>query len=466
MKIIFHRLTMSAIVLGVLMFFSYSVYAENIDPLNDGSQYAYGENIGWLNFEPSLGPGVTVTTSQLTGYVWAENIGWINLSPTNYGGVFNDGTGNLGGYAWGENVGWINFSPTYGGVTIDTDGNFNGWAWGENIGWIHFNSQSPVAYKVQTGVYSISGTVTGAIQEGITIGLTGSSEGIAVTDSSGNYSFSGLGNGTYTIIPWKFGYISAYTFNPPSGQVIIAGADVMGVNFVTSIGQFQINISANASCEWQDTFRGGDTVYGKATLGLSPNTSYPLYVVDDASYWWADPDLSLLCRQCATTPESTFTTDSSGNMPCGTIIWQNLQTTGSSASFDIIIDVDGDGMFEFDTEFIDSMFVTGFTLVQLSSFEAIPESGKVTLKWVTESEIDNAGFNIYRAEAEDGEYVKINTSLIPAEGSPTQGASYQYVDENVKNRTTYYYKLEDIDLNGNSTMHGPVSAVPRRIGRD
>ena len=134
MKIIFHRLTMSAIVLGVLMFFSYSVYAENIDPLNDGSQYAYGENIGWLNFEPSLGPGVTVTTSQLTGYVWAENIGWINLSPTNYGGVFNDGTGNLGGYAWGENVGWINFSPTYGGVTIDTDGNFNGWAWGENIG--------------------------------------------------------------------------------------------------------------------------------------------------------------------------------------------------------------------------------------------------------------------------------------------------------------------------------------------
>jgi hypothetical protein len=33
----------------------------------------------------------------------------------------------------------------------------------------------------------------------------------------------------------------------------------------------------------------------------------------------------------------------------------------------------------------------------------------------------------------------------------------------VKNRTTYYYKLEDIDLNGKSTMHGPVSAMPKRV---
>ena len=73
------------------------------------------------------------------------------------------------------------------------------------------------------------------------------------------------------------------------------------------------------------------------------------------------------------------------------------------------------------------------------------------------------GFNLYRAESEDGEYVKFNDSLIPAEGSPTQGASYQFVDENVQNRKTYYYKLEDIDLNGTSMMHGPVSAMPRRV---
>ena len=112
--------------------------ARNIDPDNDGSQYACGENVGWINFEPSQGEGVTVTNSAVTGKAWVENIGWINLSPTT-GGVANDGNGNLSGYAWGENVGWINFSPSGAGVKIDpATGVFSGYAWGENIGWINF----------------------------------------------------------------------------------------------------------------------------------------------------------------------------------------------------------------------------------------------------------------------------------------------------------------------------------------
>jgi hypothetical protein len=136
--------------------------AENIDPCDDGSQYAYGENVGWVNFEPNVaGPnvGATVTDSNVTGFVWAENIGWINLDPNDADpntGVTNDGTGELSGLAWGENVGWINFdpnvagNPNHYGVTIDANGDFDGWAWGENIGWIHFQSASPVTYKVQT----------------------------------------------------------------------------------------------------------------------------------------------------------------------------------------------------------------------------------------------------------------------------------------------------------------------------
>ena len=112
--------------------------AENIDPDNDGSQYSWGENVGWLNWEPITGHGVQIDDYQCTGFIWAENIGWINLSPETYGGVSNDGNGNLSGYAWGENVGWINFNPASGGVTIDNEGNFDGYAWGENIGWINF----------------------------------------------------------------------------------------------------------------------------------------------------------------------------------------------------------------------------------------------------------------------------------------------------------------------------------------
>ena len=100
-------------------------------------------------------------------------------------------------------------------------------------------------------------------------------------------------------------------------------------------------------------------------------------------------------------------------------------------------------------------------MIQLSSFKAVPKAGKILLKWSTASEIDNAGFNLYRAESEDGSYIKINAALIPAEGSPSRGASYEFTEGDVQNRKTYYYKLEDIDINGISTMHGPVSAVPR-----
>ena len=100
----------------------------NIDP-ND--KYAWGTNVGWINFNPTHG-GVTVYADHLEGYAWGENVGWIrmgthtgggsntygNTSATDYG-VNRDGDGNLSGYAWGTNVGWINFNPTHSQVTID-----------------------------------------------------------------------------------------------------------------------------------------------------------------------------------------------------------------------------------------------------------------------------------------------------------------------------------------------------------
>jgi hypothetical protein len=107
--------------------------------------------------------------------------------------------------------------------------------------------------------------------------------------------------------------------------------------------------------------------------------------------------------------------------------------------------------------------VTCETLIELSSFNAISANGRVTLRWTTASEIDNAGFNIYRSDSKDGDYEQINDSLIAAEGSATEGSVYKFIDVDVENRTKYLYMLEDVDLNGVSTMHGPVSGTPRLI---
>ena len=134
----------------ILLITSCLSFAE-IDPYNTGAKYAYGENVGWFNFNPAYG-GLTFNEGKVEGFIWQENIGWVNFSPVNYGGVTYDNQRRLGGYAWGENVGWIKFDHDYGQVTADWDGNFSGWAWGENIGWVHLNSTSPVAYNVQAAV--------------------------------------------------------------------------------------------------------------------------------------------------------------------------------------------------------------------------------------------------------------------------------------------------------------------------
>jgi hypothetical protein len=103
------------------------------------------------------------------------------------------------------------------------------------------------------------------------------------------------------------------------------------------------------------------------------------------------------------------------------------------------------------------------TLIELSSFTARASNGRVKLEWTTESEIENAGFNIYRAEVVNGDYIQINDELIAAKGSSAKGAKYVFTDNIAKNRKTYFYKLEDVDLLGVSTFHGPVSATPRFV---
>jgi hypothetical protein len=103
------------------------------------------------------------------------------------------------------------------------------------------------------------------------------------------------------------------------------------------------------------------------------------------------------------------------------------------------------------------------TLIELAGFEARGAWGRVILSWSTASEKDNAGFNIYRAETENGAYEKINAAIIPARGSETAGASYRFVDWSAEKGKAYYYKLEDVDTTGIATQHGPVSATAKTL---
>ncbi|MDX9955454.1 MAG: GEVED domain-containing protein, partial [Anaerolineae bacterium] len=100
------------------------------------------------------------------------------------------------------------------------------------------------------------------------------------------------------------------------------------------------------------------------------------------------------------------------------------------------------------------------TAVFLASFAAVPQGESILVTWETAAELQNLGFNLYRAESAAGPWTKLNTELIPAQNpGGTFGASYEWLDTGVMPDTTYFYRLEDMDVNGASTFHGPVSAT-------
>jgi len=111
---------------------------------------------------------------------------------------------------------------------------------------------------------------------------------------------------------------------------------------------------------------------------------------------------------------------------------------------------------------IDDITIGGTPLaVDLTDFSAVWDGEAVTVSWETAQELDNLGFNLYRGESAAGPWVKLNAGLIPTQNpGAVFGATYTWLDEGVTPGATYFYRLEDVDIHGASTFHGPVSTAP------
>jgi hypothetical protein len=82
----------------------------------------------------------------------------------------------------------------------------------------------------------------------------------------------------------------------------------------------------------------------------------------------------------------------------------------------------------------------------------------VRVEWSTETELNTAGFNLYRGESADGPFdAKINEQLIAPAADPLTGGKYQYVDKTARAGVTYYYRLEEVERNGSVNSYGPIS---------
>jgi hypothetical protein len=103
--------------------------------------------------------------------------------------------------------------------------------------------------------------------------------------------------------------------------------------------------------------------------------------------------------------------------------------------------------------------------VELVGFNATRNGNTVTVNWSTASEIDHSGFNVHRVapastSAMPNTLSLVNEALVTAKGGASTGAEYALVDsEPMVPGESRNYMLEEVDVNGLRTFHGPVTVT-------
>ncbi|MCF7796464.1 MAG: T9SS type A sorting domain-containing protein [Lentisphaeria bacterium] len=94
--------------------------------------------------------------------------------------------------------------------------------------------------------------------------------------------------------------------------------------------------------------------------------------------------------------------------------------------------------------------------VSLSTFSAKVMNGYVQLLWSTDSEIENLGFNIYRALGEGAFRLLASFThhkALEGNGSTNDYTEYAFQDARVTTGSTYRYLLADVDYSGVEKRH-------------
>lgn len=92
-------------------------------------------------------------------------------------------------------------------------------------------------------------------------------------------------------------------------------------------------------------------------------------------------------------------------------------------------------------------------IFEVTEFQAIPKRNYVLLKWRTETEQGSYQWLVQRKE-KDGDYVTVGT--VEGSGNVSQPVEYRFEDKAVPFGEGYFYRLEKLDLGGNSSYFGPL----------
>ena len=257
-------------------------------------------------------------------------------------------------------------TPSHAGFTF-APGSANATIAGGNLTAINFTGTA------QT--FSISGTISATGGSGATVALSGAAAMSTTANGAGGYSFSGLGNGTYTVTPSHQGY----TFSPNTQLATVNGSDVSGINFT-------------ATAQTTPTY----TISG--TITPASSGSGATVILDGAA-------------------GATTTANGSGMYSFSGL---------SNGTYTVSPNRSG---FVF-TPTQKSVTLNGSNVAGVNFAESSNPTHSVDLSW-TATPSTVAGYNVYRSTVSGSQYVKINGGLLGAtsfsDATVANGTTYYYV---------------------------------------
>jgi uncharacterized repeat protein (TIGR01451 family) len=285
-------------------------------------------------------------------------------------------------------------------------------------------------------------------------------ESSLVTDSNGNYLFSGLDDGNYIISisspPAGYDYTTEIPDNDPASgdqqtATISGGGNVQNKNFGYQ-AQFPRSISGTL---WEDNNADG--------------------IIDAGENGFEGVTVELLD---GSTVVASTSTDSNGDYSFSglTPITYTVRITDTfgvlsgyeaTYEFDTFPPFDGEASAD-----LSGGDLTGadfgynkpdVTLATISSFRAYEDKGRVVIEWTTSSEIDTAGFYLFRLDEPTGNYTKINNNLLPALLTSPQGGTYSLIDRVASPGGSYIYILIEVEGKGKMLTYGPFTV---QVGGD
>jgi beta-glucanase (GH16 family) len=174
---------------------------------------------------------------------------------------------------------------------------------------------------VAATTYTISGSITPAsVGSGATVTLSGAASGSTTADSNGNFSFTSLNNGTYTITPSS----TTATFSPTSQSATISNANAT-VSFTAT---------ATANVIFYDDFTG--TALSSEWVALDRHGDYSndeLQCYLPANVTVSDSYLTILSEVQTETCGDSDHTPATWNYTSGMVQWNTFNFTYGTVEY-------------------------------------------------------------------------------------------------------------------------------------